>query len=86
MVQPEKRIKVGNVIVSVFSNEIDGQRFLRSVSIQKFYRDKEGSFRPTNSLNTNDIPKAILALARAYDYVLNADTPDDLGANSALKS
>lgn len=76
MGQPEKRFKVGAVVASVFSNDIntgEGSRLMRSVTLQKTYRDKEGNFRPTNSLNTNDVPKAILALSKAYDFLMSLD-------------
>ena len=73
MVQPEKRFQVGNCTASVFENEVqtqDGKKAIKNVSFQKTYRDKKGNFQHTNSLQANEIPKAILALAKAYDYLV----------------
>jgi len=73
MAQPEKRFKMGACAASVFSNEVfagEGQRTFRSVVLQKIYKDKDGMFRPTGSLNLNDTPKAVLALVTAYDYLV----------------
>lgn len=73
MVQPEKRFKVGACTASIFANEVntaEGTTNLRSVSLQRIYKDKkDGSFKHTSSLKTNDIPKAILALSKAYEYL-----------------
>ena len=73
--QPEKRFKVGACTASIFSNEVntaDGKKDLKSVSLQRTYKDKDGSFKHTTSFKVNDIPKAVLALSKAYEY-LNVD-------------
>ena len=33
------------------------------------YKDMHGNFKSTSSLDTNDIPKAILALKKAYEFL-----------------
>ena len=76
MAQPEKRFKVGACTASVFVNEVAGRNgtgILKSVSLQRAYRDKEGNFQHTASFKTNDIPKAILALSKAYEYLVMED-------------
>lgn len=74
MAQPEKRFKVGAVTASVFANEVAGKNgtaTLKSVSLQRAYKDKEGNFQHTTSFKESDIPKAILALSKAYDYLVS---------------
>ena len=39
--------------------------------MQRNYKDKEGNFKHTTSFGANDIPKAILALSKAYDYLVS---------------
>lgn len=76
MAQPEKRFKVGACTASVFVNEVlgrNGTGILKSVSLQRAYRDKEGDFQHTASFKANDIPKAILALSKAYEYLVMDD-------------
>ncbi len=78
MGQVEQHFRVGSIHATVFSNDIDtpdGARKVRSVGLQKRYRDKDGNFRPTSILHPNDIPKAILALVMAYDYLMTAPSP-----------
>ncbi|MEK7995773.1 MAG: hypothetical protein AAB403_18390 [Planctomycetota bacterium] len=70
--KPTKAFKAGPIQVAVFMNRrtVRGQEVsIPSVSFQKRYRDGE-EWKSTNSLDTNDVPKAILALTKAYDYLV----------------
>lgn len=72
MVEAEKRFKVGACSASVFANEVntsDGVKLLRTVSLQRVYKDRDGNWRYTGNFRVNDVPKAVLALRKAYDYV-----------------
>ncbi len=72
MAQPEKGFKVGGCTASVFVNEINtgnGKATVKSVNLQRAYKDKEGNFQHATSFKANDIPKAVLALLKAYDYL-----------------
>ena len=72
MTQPEKRFKVGACTASVFVNAVNssnGKTEIKSVSLQRTYKDKEGNFQHTTNFNANDMPKAVLALIKAYDYM-----------------
>ena len=71
--KPEKKIRVGAVSVSVWKRTHttrDGQTFdKRHVSLDRTYRDSQGNWKSASSYEANDIPKAILALSKAYDYM-----------------
>ena len=41
-----------------------------NVTLQKGYKDKEGVWKNTGKLRVNELPKAILALQKAYDTLL----------------
>jgi hypothetical protein len=72
MAQPEKKFKVGACTASVFANEIysgSGKGIVKSVALQRTYKDKSGQFQNTSSFGLNDIPKAMLALSKAYEYL-----------------
>ena len=73
MAQPEKVFKIGVVRASVFKNIIvkAGQSIsLPKVVIEVRYKDKAGKWQGTNSLSINDLPKAILALQKAFEYLM----------------
>jgi hypothetical protein len=73
MAKPEKRFKCGGCDASVFENEIGtstGKAKVKKVSFQKRYKRSDGEWASTNSLDLNDIPKAILVLQKAYEYLV----------------
>ena len=78
MSKPETVFKIGAVRASVFKNIIqkDGQSIeLPKVVIEVRYKDKTGQWQGTNSLSINDIPKAILALQKAFEYLTERKDP-----------
>ena len=73
MSKPEKVFKVGPVRASVFQNTAikDGKSIqFPKVVVEVRYRDKAGEWKGTNSLSLNDLPKAVLALQKAYEYLM----------------
>ena len=83
MTQPENVFKIGAVRASVFRNTIvkAGQSIpLPKVVIEVRYKDKAGNWQGTNSLSINDLPKAILALQKAFEYLMehkDSKQPED---------
>ena len=77
MDKPKKSFRAGPITASVFVNvrKVDGKNTeIPSVSFQKRYLDA-GEWKSTTSLNTNDLPKAVLALTKAYDFILGMEKP-----------
>ena len=73
MTKPETVFKMGAVRASIFRNTIEkaGQMIpLPKVVIEVRYKDKTGQWQGTNSLSLNDLPKAILALQKAFEYLI----------------
>lgn len=73
MKRPEKKFKAGACTASIFMNEVDtevGKIELKNVCLQKTYKDKDGNFQANSTFKINDIPKAILALEKAYEYMV----------------
>lgn len=88
MSKPETVFKVGAVRASVFRNAIvqNGQTVpLPKVVIEVRYKDKMGQWSGTNSLSLNDLPKAILALQKAFEYLME-HKGDELVENPATGS
>jgi len=51
------------------------QRGNKTINIGKVilevrYRDKDGQWKSTHSMSANELPKAILALQKAYEYLM----------------
>ena len=78
MPKPEITFKMGAVRASIFRNTIErnGQKIpLPKVVLEVRYKDKNGEWKGTNSLSLNELPKAILALQKAYEYLLDHRDP-----------
>jgi len=80
MEKPEETFGAGAVQASVFMNvrKVNGKATqIPSISFQKRYLDN-GEWKSTTSLNTNDLPKAVMVLLKAYDYLLSRDKGQDV--------
>ena len=72
--KPEKKFKAGTISATIWKNEgkseRDGQNYsFYSITLDRSYTDKEGKWQKTNSLRANDLPKAILVLQKAYEFI-----------------
>ncbi|MBM3334785.1 hypothetical protein FJY63_09000 [Candidatus Sumerlaeota bacterium] len=85
--RPEKEFKVGAVRAAIWANPrvaSDGRSFnSHKVILERVYKDREG-FKSTDSLDPNDIPKAILALKKAYEYLMCVDQARDGGGKDEV--
>lgn len=81
MAQPEITFRHGACSASVFENEYEkeGQKFTtRTVAFQRNYQDKDGNWQTTRTLKVNDIPKAVLVLEKAYEFLTSTAYSDTL--------
>jgi len=77
---PEKKFRAGSITATVWKNQTkdsDGNQVTyRNVTFAKRYRDDDGRWKNTSSLQTNDIPKAVLVLQKAYEYLALSESND----------
>ena len=69
--KPEKVFRVGFVSASVFAHNVetdDGTRTIRSVSIQKRYKDGD-EVKYTSSFNLAEMPQALRVMQLAQAHV-----------------
>jgi hypothetical protein len=68
---PDAKFRAGPIVATIWSNENvskDGQKVnFKTVTCQRSYKDKNDEWQTTNNLRTNDIPRAILVLTKAYE-------------------
>jgi hypothetical protein len=72
-----KRWVVGACEVTVWANAVrraETEVTLYNVSVGRVYRDREGRAQTTGSLRPQDVPAVMLALGRAYHYLLELET------------
>jgi hypothetical protein len=63
-----RHIRVGGVEATIWKN-VYGEKTSFSVTLQRSYKDKSGEWKTTYSLRQNDLPKALLALQKAFEHV-----------------
>jgi len=76
--KPLEKFKCGSVEAAIFENSITkgGKTFtIRKAVLQRNYLDKNDTWQSTSSLDINDIPKAMLVLSKAYDFMTTSDMP-----------
>jgi len=62
--KPE-HVRVGGIEVTIWGNN-----GFQTVTMQRTYKDKSNEWQKTQSLRVSDIPKAILALQKAYETIV----------------
>lgn len=71
--RPVKDFRVGSIRATIWPRRgvrVDGTGYQsHNVVLERTYTDGRGQFQTTGSLDLNSIPKAILALKKAYEYL-----------------
>ena len=71
---PEKKFRAGVVSATIWQNKGvggDGKSITyRTVSFQRSYKDRNGTWQNANSLRINDLPRASVVLQKAYEYII----------------
>lgn len=70
---PKAKFRIGAITATVWENKgqtKEGKEFInKSVALKRSYKDAKGEWQETDSYKQNDIPKAILALQKAYEFL-----------------
>lgn len=74
---PEKKFSTGSIVAAVWSNKArtkSGEETeFKTVTLQRRYKDKDGKWKSSSSLRLNDLPKAVMVLNKAYEYLVLRD-------------
>ena len=74
--KPEKKFRAGGIVATIWKNVIkDGDREfeVRSVNLERSYKDKDGEWKNTTSMRSADLPRAILVMQKAYEFCASTD-------------
>lgn len=74
--KPSKIFRIGSVSGSIFENVVDGdggKRTVRSVSLQRSYKDGDGEWKYSASFGVADIPVAMRVLELAQQHIEAAE-------------
>lgn len=74
---PEKKFKIGGVTTTLWKNQSSKGEFY-TMTTTRSYKDQNGTWQTSETLRANDVPKAILSLQQAYEYIYTqTKTTDD---------
>jgi len=71
--KPIQKFKAGGVNAAIWNNEaeVNGEKIdVKSITLQRAYKDKEGEWKNTSSLKATDLPKAMVVLGKAYEFLM----------------
>ena len=72
--RPEKKFRAGPLSATIWANEGKNDKgeavTYKTISFERNYMDKDGNWQKTNSLRPSDLPKALLVLQKAYEYLV----------------
>lgn len=77
---PVHKVRAGNIQVDVWENEAEknGQKFKAySSKVTKSYKDKDGNWKTTDSLQTAEMPKVIELLREAYVWIISKSKDEE---------
>ena len=66
--EPVKKVKIGGIEVALWQNTSKEGNTFFTTTMERNYKDGE-ECKKTSSLRDNDLPKAVLALQKAYEFV-----------------
>ena len=80
---PLAKFRAGQVSCALWENEINVNGTMKTIlkaSIERRYKDKDGSWKSSSSFGRNEIALAIFCLARAFDKIINEETASKSGS------
>ena len=78
--KPLKSFAAGGVRAALWENEIrvnGGTKTLLKATIERRYKDKDGSWKSTSSFSRNEIPLAIYCLTRAFAVMVGEGAEEE---------
>jgi len=83
--KPLKSFAAGGVRAAIWENEIRVNGSTKTVlkaSVDRRYKDKDGSWKSTTSFSRNEIPLAIYCLTQAFEAIIEEEKGDGNGNGS----
>lgn len=71
---PYKKFRAGAIAATIWNNESvnkDNEKVsFKTISFERTYKDKNDEWQTSSSLRTTDLPKAVLVLNKAYEFLM----------------
>ena len=81
--KPVKKFVAGTIQVAIWRNTlpvgVGNDGVLMTVALERRYKDRENHWQSSGSLRVNDVPKAVLLLTKAYEFLTTSVEDGDGG-------
>lgn len=81
--KPVKKFAAGTIHAAIWKNILPlsggSDNVMMSVTLERRYKDREGHWQSSGSLRVNDVPKAVLLLNKAFDFLTTTAEGGDGG-------
>ena len=75
---PDKKFKAGGDTATVWKGISPKGATYFNVQLGRSYKDKDNNWKTTSSFRESDVPKAVVLLQKAYEYVISQQTSSAL--------
>ena len=83
MTKPLKSFAAGGVRAAIWENEIrvnGSAKTMLKASVERRYKDKDGSWKSSQSFSRNEIPLAVYVLEQAFEAIVGEEKDDGNGS------
>jgi len=84
--KPVKKFVAGTIQAAIWNNRLPlgggNDNVMMSVTLERRYRDRDGQWQSSGSLRMNDLPKAVLLLNKAYEFLTTGASEDSDGGDA----
>ena len=81
-----KTIAAGSCRAAIWENEIrvnGSSKTVLKASVERRYKDKDGSWKSSQSFSRNEIPLAVYCLSKAFETIVAEEKDEGNGGNGA---
>ena len=81
-----KTISAGSCRAAIWENEIrvnGSAKTMLKASVERRYKDKDGSWKSSSSFSRNEIPLAVYVLEKAFEAIVAEEKDEGNGGNGA---
>lgn len=71
--KPVAKIRAGTISCAIWQNDIvvSGRKVVAlKASVERRYKDADGEWKSSTSMSVNEIPRAVLCLQKAFEYII----------------
>jgi len=86
--KPVEKFQAGQVSSALWSNEVPtkngGTATMLKATVQRRYKDRDGTWKSSGSFSRNEIPLAIYCLQKCFEHMIEAQKDDSVEEDTVM--